>query len=518
MSTCRLRLASNVLLLAVVLAVAACGGGSATITTQANPKAVIKIGMADLPATAAPYGGVGSPGQYVWAQIYDAVTYIGPDGKVQPMLATSWTNPSPTMWVFKIRTGVTFSNGEAADAFAAAKNIVYLIGPEGKALFPAHTGNYTFIASANASDASTLTITTKTPNLLVPNVMALMYVVPPAYWTQVGPKGFEAKPIGSGAFTVTSWASDKVVLAKRTSGFWRPAPKAAGLEFDRIKDPAARVQALQSGQVDIAENLSPDQAVAVTAAGLKTFNGPTGQVMSLALINTNPSSPMAKPEVRRALNYAVDKDSIVKNLFHGNAKAGVWPTPGINGYDASRVPYPYDPVKAKQLLAAAGYPNGFSFTAEVVTGSYPADGDTYQAMAGYFKAIGVNVTLQQVDFATQWLPKFTGKVKWAGEAFGLSWNSAPLIDAIRPFNFYQCRYSAPFYCDPVAQPMIDAVNSATDPTTRNSDLAKLLDYTYQVPPAVWLVEVPGLWAYSKKVQGFSVAYYNIPGYNLALTS
>lgn len=505
-------------LAAIPVLLAACGNsGSASGTTQVNGNATIRVAMPDMPPSAVPWTGVGSPGQYVWAQIYDALTYIKPDGSVGPMLATSWTNPDPNTWVFKLRSGTTFSNKEGADANAVAKTFGVVLSTQGLVTYSAQTTNYKFIKSVTATDPTTVTIATTAPNLLLPNVVSMVYIVPPAYWDQAGAKGFADKPIGSGPFTVAEWTPDRITLDRRPGGTYRGTAQAAHIQFTHLSDPAARFQALQSGQVDVIGGVSPDQGDTAKKQGMQLYNGPTGQVMSMAFI-TNKGGPLADQSVRQALNYAVDRDSIVKNLFHGQSRAGVWPTQGIHGYSAARKPYPYDVAKAKQLLSQAGYASGFNLTAEVVVGSFPADGDVYQAMAGYLKAVGVNVNLQQVDFNSQWLPKFSGRAKWAGDAFGLSWNSAPLIDGSRPFNFFQCKYSAPFFCDQDAQALVDQVNSTTDQTKRDQTLQQLLDRTYQNPPALWLIEVPGLWAESSKVQGFSSAYYNIPMEKLALKS
>jgi peptide/nickel transport system substrate-binding protein len=503
------------LLIAVLLLGACAGGSSSSSTTQINSKATIRVGMPDMPPSAVPWTGVGSPGQYVWSQVYDALTYIRPDGSVGPMLATSWTTPDPNTWVFVLRSGATFSNGEKADAAAVARTFGIVTSPEGLVTYAAQTSNYKFIKSVTAPDPGTVRITTSTPNLLLPNIVSMVYIVPPAYWDQVGAKSFAEKPVGGGPFTVSEWTPDRITLERRAGGTFRGTAQAARIQFLRIADPAARFQALQSGQVEVDGSLSPDQGETAKKQGMQLFNGPTGQVMSLAMI-TNRGGPLADQSVRQAMNYAIDRDTIVKQIFHGQSRAGAWPMQGIHGYSDSRKPYPYDVAKARQLLTQAGYPNGFNMTAEVVVGSFPADGDTYQAMAGYLKAVGINVTLTQIDFNSQWLPKFTGRAKWAGDAFGLSWNSAPLIDAVRPFNFFQCKYSAAFFCDQQAQPLVEQVNSTTDTARRDQALQQLLDRTRDNPPAIWLIEVPGLWAFSSKVQGFSLAFYNIPAEKLAL--
>jgi peptide/nickel transport system substrate-binding protein len=369
--------------------------------------------------------------------------------------------------------------------------------------------NYAFIDSVEKVDDSTVRMVTATPQVLLPNAISLAFIVPPAYYAEVGAEGFATAPIGSGPYTSTSFSDQKVELAA-WDGSWRNDPSIDTLEFLNINDPAARVQALQSRQVDIAQSISPDQLDVLAAEGFTLFSGSRGSAMSLALI-ANDGGPLASKEVRQALNHAVDKQTIVDALLAGLATGGVWATPGVNGFSAAREPYPYDPDKAKELLATAGFADGFDMVAEITVGSFPADADIYEAMKGYLADIGVNVELKQIDFGGDWLPKFLGTdgADWDGDAFGLSWNSAPLIDAIRPFGFFSCGWLNEFFCDEAAEALIGEVNAAFDVDTRNALLEDLLAITYDNPSALWLVETVELWAHDAAIEGFSVDAFNI---------
>lgn len=497
--------ASLVLALAAAVMLGACGPVGAT--PPAGP-VTVKVGLSDFPPSGVPWAGVGAPGQYVWSNIFDALTVVAPDGSIKGALAESWTAKDSRTWEFKLRKDITFSNGEKLDAEAVAHTIRFLVSPEGKAQFAAHTGNYTFLGGASAVDDSTVQVTSSQPNALVPNALSIVYVVPPKYFQQQGVQGFAVKPVGTGPFTVSQWASDRIVLTKRTSGSWRGVAKVDEVQFLPLKDPAARLQALQSGQVDIAASLDPDQLQSLKQQGYGVVNAPRAAVMSLALI-TNKGGPLEKPEVRLALNHAVDKETMVKNLYKGLSRAAAWPPQGVHGYSADRKPIAYDQSRARQLLTAAGYPNGFNMVAEVVVGQFPADAEIYQAMAANLKQVGVNVELRTIDFNSQWLPKFQGRARWAGDAFGLSWNAAPFMDGIRPFNFFSCKYSAQFTCDPQAQPLVDKVNGTFEVGARDEALKQLLDYNVDNPQALLLVESRELWATKSSVQGFGVAAFNL---------
>jgi peptide/nickel transport system substrate-binding protein len=477
----------------------------------------VRVGLADFPPSGVPWSGVGAPGQYVWSEVFDALTVVAPDGAIKGALAESWVSKDPRTWDFRLRSGVTFSNGEKLDARAVAQTFSFLLSPEGKAQFSTHVANYSFISGAAALDDRTVEITASQPNPLLPNAVSIVYVVPPRYFQEQGVQGFASRPVGSGPFTVSSWGAERITLDKRRSGSWRAAPGVDQVQLQLLKDPAARLQALQSGQIDIAGALQPDQLDSLRKQGYGVVNAPKAATMGLALV-TDQGGPLDKPEVRQALNYAVNKETIVTNLYKGLSRPGVWAAQGAHGYSSDRRAFPYDLAKARQLLAGAGYPNGFDMTAEVVVGQFPADAEIYQAMAADLRNVGVKVELRTIDFNTQWLPKLTGRAKWAGSAFGLTWNAAPLMDGIRPFIYFNCQYSARFYCDQQAQPLIARVNTTFEVAARDQALKQLLDYTMQNPPAVFLVESRELWASRSAVRGFGVVAFNMNLETVALKS
>lgn len=514
------------LLTVLVVLVAACGGETTTTTTTTAPAATtsptadsttttapepttLSLGMGLFPPSGVPWTGAGSPGQYVWAQVYDALTYVGPDGTIEPALATSWTSVDPTTWEFTLREGVTFANGEPFNADAVVATFDIVLSEEGRATYASNVNNYGFVSSVEAAGEFTVRVVTSTSNPLTPNALALAYIVPPAAFADQGAEAFATSPLGTGPFQATSWSDQEIVL-EAWSGSWRGEPSVATLRFLHLNEPAARLQALQSGQIDIAHSVIPDQIPTLEADGFGVFIGQRGSAMSLAFI-ANEGGPMASQQVRQALNYAVDRQAIADTLLAGTTVAAVWPVEGVNGHDPARQPYPYDADRARELLAEAGYADGFDMVAEITVGSFPADADIYEAMAGYLAEVGVNVELRQIDFAGAWLPKFNGAdgADWEGQAFGLSWNAAPLMDAIRPFTFFSCGWTNEFFCDEEAEDLVNAASANLDLAERSRQLAELLDMTRDNPSALWLIATPELWAYDAAVSGFAVNNFNI---------
>lgn len=500
--------ARRILLLGVSLAaiapLAACGSsssgssGGGTNGSSASSQ-VIHVAVDSLPAAKGnPFDSTGSPGIYTYAAIYDPVTYVNSSGQVEPWLATSWQNTSPTTWTFTLRSGVKFSDGETLDAQGLADVINYM-KKNADLSKSAVAGDLLNIASAKALTAMTVQVTTTAPDPILPAKLTELYVPAPKVLTQQGVQAITNNPVGTGPFEVKSWGTSSITMTAFT-GSWR-APKIGGLDIQALPDPAARLQALQSGQVDLVDGVSPDQ-VSNLGSGYQADITKAAQVMSLAFINTAGKSPLSDPRVRQALNYAVDKNALANNLLLGKGEAmGQGTTPGAVGNNPSVQPYPYDPAKAKQLLAAAGYPSGFSMTADVVVGSFPADGDIYQQMAANLGNIGVKVKLQQVTF-TEWLNNYLANNWGSAQAFGLSWNALPTMDGSRAMSLFSCLKQPAFFCDKPTATLLTKAMSDMNATSRAQEMAQVSAAMHDNPPALYLVREIDINAMSSKLSGF----------------
>src|SRR5207248_631957 len=145
----------------------------------------------------------------------------------------------------------------------------FLLSPAGRSQFSAHVTNYGFLTGARAVDPSTVEVTSSQGNALVPNALSIVYIVPPRVFQREGVQGLASQPVGTGPFTVAQWTADRIVLRRRAAGSWRGAPRVDEVQVTPLRDPAARLQALQSGQVDVAGGLDPDQLVGLRRQGFR---------------------------------------------------------------------------------------------------------------------------------------------------------------------------------------------------------------------------------------------------------
>lgn len=487
------------------LALAGCApAGESTDSSDGE----LTVAVVSLAASVEPWAQAGHPGQYMWGAVYDALTRIDESGKPSPALAESWTNIDDLTWEFTLRDGVEFQNGEKMNADAVVATFDFLLSEEGRGQYASHVGNYSYINSVTATDESTVVITTETPRPLLANDVSIVFIVPPALLGE-GIDALRASPAGTGPLAPVEWTADRIVL-EPWGDSWRDAPDVESVEFVQIADAAARFQALQAGDVDVMIGLSPDQEDRIADdANLASFHETVGRMISIKFL-ANQGGPLEDPDVRTALNLAVNRDSINENLLLGRGVVSAWPPPGVAGHDPEREAFGYDPEAAQELLAEAGYPDGFSFTIEGNFDSWDADRQVYEAIQSDLSQIGVQMDIVQVDFVTDWLPKHNGAQEWAGEGYGAIWVSAPQYDGLRPVMWYgSCNWVAPTFCDPEMQADIDAAAVELDPELRSEYAARVFDRMVENPPALMLFDLPQVWGTGADVTNFDVASVNI---------
>ncbi|MBI2304047.1 MAG: hypothetical protein HYU86_04810 [Chloroflexi bacterium] len=326
--------------------------------------------------------------------VYDALTVLDRDFKLAPSLATSW-KPSPDgkVWEVKLRTGVKFHNGEEFDAETVKFNIERTQKPELKA------GQLIYWKDVGVEVVAkdTVRIIYKEPYPLLPNRLALVNVVPRQYIQANGDKIMAEKPIGTGPYKFVKWVKDDnfEIEWAGTSHFRVANPPAKRIIHKVIPAEIGRIAALKTGLVDIISSVAPELLKEITDdPNLGALVQPASSVPHIS-ISLFKEGPLRDKRVRQALNYAIDRQTIVKELFGGlYSVMNTLAIPLCFGYDATVPGYPYDPKKAKDLLAEAGYPKGFEMVYTLPSRAYPKYKEYNQAIANYWGEIGVKTTIK----------------------------------------------------------------------------------------------------------------------------
>lgn len=475
--------------------------GALMLSVSAGQAQNVRVAVAAYPPTLGnPFTGASQPSAELWWSIYDGLTRLGWQGGPQPALATSWENTSPTTWVFHLREGVTYHNGKPFTAQDVVK-ILTLMKREDmqRYLIP---NELALVSGSRVIDDLTVEISTSEPDAILPKRLATLMMIDPELWDEIGVDGYTLAPVGTGPFKLTTFGRGNAaakLVANPTS--WRAPQSVKSLDYVLVADKTSRIQALLSGQVDIVTGLHVDDVSVVEGQGFQVNVQANHQVKSIALPNVlHPEGhPLRDKRVRQALNHAVDKASIAKFIMFGYAEvASQGLTRNTIGYNPNLMPYAYDPLRAKALLAEAGYPNGFPLQIEVVTDSTTPDGLMYQKVEQDLEAVGIDVTLRAIPFS-DYSRKYAQSEWGEADAFHLIWNNAAFQDPIRPIEYYSCIRARPFFCEPDLVPLIKRSNAEMDSGKRDLLLQDIMARLHDLAPAIWLTNAVYTTAYNDRI-------------------
>jgi peptide/nickel transport system substrate-binding protein len=214
----------------------------------------------------------------------------------------------------------------------------------------------------------------------------------------VGKEGIATKPNGTGPFKLVAWSKNERLVLEANERYWRGAPRVKKITVRPILEDAARIAALQAGEVDL---ISPIPHVRIAELKrsdklvIKTIPAP--RIFHVTIDVRKP--PFDNVKVRQALNHAVDVNAILKSLYFGyGTRLATVVDKGALGYDPKVQPYPYDPKKARALLADAGFPNGFETEFDSFTGSIADHAKPAEAIVGYLQKIGLKIKHNVFEF------------------------------------------------------------------------------------------------------------------------
>ena len=426
--------------------------------------------------------------------VFDGLVHRDSDLSLKPGLAESWQNQTPTEWVFTLRSGVTFQNGEPFDASAAKFNIDDTIKRQKDPIFGTLSG-------AEVVNERTVKVTTKAADPLLPSRLANLAMYAPKYFAQVGPAEFAKKPIGTGPFKFVEWVKDSHATLEANTNYWRGAPKIKEVVYRVIPEASTRLAALRAGEVDVISTLANESFDTVNRTqGLKAVGVPATRPLFVMMFPGSPEpggQEIKDVRVRQAINYATNVDSIIANILGGKATrlAGISPT-STDGYDASVKPYPYDPAKAKQLLTEAGFPNGFPLTMFVPSGRYPKGEDVVQAIAADLGKVGIRAQVRPIESGTLFKLRDDRKI---APLFMFGWGSN-LGDAGEvPLAILHSTSLNTLYSSPALDGLLNQSGTTLDAAARKQVLSKLQQQVKDEAPFLFLYTVEELYGASARL-------------------
>lgn len=365
-------------------------------TASTGPESVTVLTRDPL-QTLEPYAMVRKqPEASVAAHIWDTLTRVDDNLTLVPMLAKEWQLVNDKTWQFNLQEGVQFHNGEPFNAAAAKFSLERAIN------LPVSLKSIdinSIIERVEAVDDYTLQIYTVSPQANLPFLLADIQMLPPVYYSETPEIDLRAKPVGSGPYQATSWSLGEPLVLQAYPDYWQGQPRFSDITFNSLERIDDRLAALQAGQADIVTSLTPDQKSSLADGGQAQFVPIESTKRLFVGLRSDPGTPLADPQVRQALNYAIDVEALVSAHQGGyGQRYGNW----VLSADANPAltPIPYDPDKAKALLAEAGFKDGFQTTLDVSEGQYLNDAQIAQSIAAQLADVGVDVTIQPYDWET----------------------------------------------------------------------------------------------------------------------
>lgn len=460
----------------------------------------LAIGVATDPLTLDPRG---STNIISWSLAYHiADPLVGKDRnlKIIPLLAESWERVDARTWRFKLRRGVKFHNGEEVTAQAVKATIDAMVNPEvikGKNIQISSILRQGLrgIERVQAPDPHTVVITTKAPFRPLLGSLSMVGITPRSALD--APESYIAHPIGAGPYKFAEYTPGSRLVLEANSDYWGEKPKFKRLIVRIIPENATRIAALQSGELMAIMNVPPDAISRIRAnKKLEVRETLTSRYTFLYLQNDRP--PFNDKRVRLAVNYALDKEGICRGLFHGLATPASAPMgPATLFFNRALRPYPHDVVKARQLLAEAGYPNGLKITMGTPFGRFINDRQVGEAAAGQLSKAGFTVDLKVEEWGTSFSNLIGRKYDVMFGAYGGS------VDPDYMLNWlFVNKTSVIGYNRPDVEALLADGLQAVDDTAARPIYERLQKMIWEDAPLGFLYNQPEIVAYNKRLKGF----------------
>ncbi len=398
--------------LAGALAISGCGGGGSEDQEEDARGGTLTIGLAREFGSLDPAVDSGASGGAIALYLaFEPLIRREADGTFSPGLAEEfgYVGEGNKAYELKLRDGAKFADGTPVDAAAIKKWLEYVPTAPGTT-----TGGNMDIASIETPDDSTVRINLNTPTPLVADYLCATWGNPASPNAVDDPDAMTAGPPGAGPYT---YDPENTFTGKGATYTLVPNEHYYNqdeIHWDKvvvkvIEDPATMLRAVQSGEIDVSEgSLTTYEAAADAGLNVTTAKAGFAEIVILDNEGTN-VEPLGDERVLQALNYAVDRETIAETLFHGAAE----PTSTIVGSDYQNPDlvdyYPYDPEKAKALLAEAGYPDGFSFGIVAQTSGTVVGKPLTQAIAQNWADIGVELDILEPATTSELFDKFLSR-------------------------------------------------------------------------------------------------------------
>lgn len=424
----------------------------------------LTLGMASEPSTLDPQMSAEQPAHNITFNVIDSLLGRDENQQIVPALAESWQALDELTYEFRLRPGVVFHNGEPFNAEVVKWNYDRILDPDQNSTSRPMISP---VESVEVVDDLTVLIRTTDPFPLVfaTNTMPLIGLLPPKYVADEGDEAAASHPIGTGPFKFVEWQRGQNITLEANPDYWGVPPLVSSVAYQFIPEPSTRVAALLSGEVDLIQSVPPDQVDRIENSGeAKVAMIADGMIVSSYQFNvTSVEGPIQDVRVRRAISHAIDREAIIDSILNGQASARPIPLgPTDFGVNPDLQFYEFNQDLARELLAEAGYADGFEFTMHTSNGRYLQDFSVSQTIAANLAEVGITVNVQPEEWGVyiDMLAQNT-----AGPMYIIGWGGG-LFDANELYFAFSSDSTYATFGDPEIDELLGAAQRTNDEASR----------------------------------------------------
>ncbi len=443
-------------------------------------------------------GGLGGLSQAI-NHVYE--TLIIRDERMQsaPGLAERWTQTAPATLRLFLRKGVKFHNGEPFDAQSVKYTIDSVLAPNSKSVW---RGQIQAIKEVTILDPYTVDVRTERPYRPLVRMIANVPIVPARAAQDLGDR-LATTPIGTGPFLHREYVPGDHWTVRANPSYWGAKPRIQELTWRYVRDDGARLAALAAGDVDVVNNVPPDQIGRLKANDRLAVESVVSTFIIYVGMRTD-RAPLTDRRVRQALNYAVNKEAIVEKLLAGVGRVADSPLAPTLPYRQPFGAWPYDPDKARALLKEAGYdPKARPVVFGTAVGRYIKDREIGEVISGYLQAVGFEHRFEAPDW-----PTYFGEVMSGGRSkydlFLLGYGPQSMEpDQLLSFGFQGApNLNASAYKNPQVDALLAEGRETFDEARLRTIYGHLTRLVWDDAPWIWLHYQPEITAFARALRGF----------------
>ncbi|MCS7001528.1 MAG: ABC transporter substrate-binding protein [Dehalococcoidia bacterium] len=461
---------------------------------------VINVGIHALAASMDPMATLGTNPRR--NGVFEALVGQSPTGEIVPELASEWRMIDARTWQFRMAPGRRWHDGQPVTVDDVVFTYARAFEPARRSPIVSRLGN---IRAAVKVDDQTVNIVTSEPEALMLRRVMMAPILPKHYIERVGDQAFENTAIGSGPFRVLEWnPNDRLFLIANPDHPRRPTITRLNIRI--IPEPSARLAGLRTGELDLANRLPFEQVDVIQRLNFQLVPFDAGFSWGAWMDSTIEGSPTRDRRVRQALNYAIDKETMARVIYRGFTipEQGQVIQRETFGFNPNLRPYPYDPPRARQLLAEAGYPNGFRMRTDAYIFNAEA-AQVWPFLQQQFRDIGVEIEINTYSDAATNSDKFNGRVARA-PITSVSLTNLPAADADFALVWFSPSLQqglARRYDNPEFDRVYEASTREMDPQRREQLLRQAVRILHEDPGWLSLTTTATGWARRTAVQGIT---------------